>query len=166
MIYLRQMAEHEYQSIVDWNKNKDENYFHQWAGHTAYSYPISAEQIRMRSNSENSKIFSIFQDHELIGSVELDQINSSQLSAKICRFILCDNITSKGLGSSALRELTAIAFNEMGLQRLYLSVYCYNVGAIRCYEKCGFLVKEFHEQEDSRWNSYIMELVNPSLAHI
>lgn len=45
----------------------------------------------------------------------------------------------KGYGSDALRVLIRIAFEEMNLHKLKLSVFAFNQQAIGCYEKCGFV---------------------------
>jgi len=159
MIHLKPMTEKDCHYLVDWNIDKDENYLFQWAGYKAYHYPISFEQINKRLN-EQAQIYLIVHDKTPIGSVELDKINEEMHSANVCRFILCNDVKSKGLGTQALKQLINLAFNEMMMERLTLGVFCYNIGAIRCYEKCGFLVKEYHQSEDPNWNVYIMELIH------
>ena len=99
-----------------------------------------------------------FEQEKAIGSIELDDIDLIRGTARICRFILSDQARGRGLGRRVLWELIQIAFDEMGLNRLTLRVYCFNVGAIRCYQKCGFLVSEFHQDENPYWNAYTMEL--------
>jgi RimJ/RimL family protein N-acetyltransferase len=44
----------------------------------------------------------------------------------------------KGFGTDALRVLTRIAFAELNLHKLKLSVFDFNQQAMACYEKCGF----------------------------
>jgi RimJ/RimL family protein N-acetyltransferase len=45
----------------------------------------------------------------------------------------------KGYGSDALRLILRYAFQELGLQRVTLTVFEYNPRAIRSYEKVGFI---------------------------
>lgn len=158
MVEIKPITESEYQCIVDWNNGKDEGYLFQWAGHKAYRYPVSTGQIKARIQ-DGARIFIIYFDEKPVGSVELDRIDTENSSASVCRFILCDEAKSKGIGTTALKQFSAFAFNEIKLDKLTLGVFCYNVGAIRCYEKCGFLVKEYNKREDARWSSYTMELV-------
>ena len=54
-------------------------------------------------------------------------------------------------------RLTESGFAETELERLSLRVYCFNLPAIRCYERLGFLVTEYFEEADSHWNNYAME---------
>jgi RimJ/RimL family protein N-acetyltransferase len=163
MVELKPIKEADCQFIIDWNNGKDDDYLIQWAGNKAYTYPIDIQQIVSRLNSSTSIIYLITADGTAIGSVELDSIDKNAATARVCRFILCDEVKNKGIGTLALKRLSDIAFNEMKLNRLTLGVFCYNVGAIRCYEKCGFLIKEYHQREDVKWNAYTMELLNNSL---
>lgn len=48
---------------------------------------------------------------------------------------------SKGYGSAALRQILCYAFNDLGLNRIYLYVMTDNSAAIRSYEKTGFNVE-------------------------
>ncbi|MFB3881332.1 MAG: GNAT family N-acetyltransferase [Armatimonadota bacterium] len=45
---------------------------------------------------------------------------------------------NKGYGTTALREVLRIGFEEMGLHRIHLQAFAGNARGIRCYEKCGF----------------------------
>jgi RimJ/RimL family protein N-acetyltransferase len=158
VLNIVKIKEDDYSLFIDWNNGKDENYLFQWAGHKIYHYPITIDQIKIHANEEYSQIYIILENNNPIGSIELDKINKETLSANICRFILCDNMKSKGFGTLALKQVINIAFNELGLKKLTLGVFCFNVEAIRCYEKNGFLVKEYHQREDVKWNSYTMEI--------
>jgi RimJ/RimL family protein N-acetyltransferase len=152
------ITENDYNLFVNWNNGKDEKYLFQWAGHKIYHYPITIDQIKSHANDNFSQIYIILDNQNSIGSIELDKINNETLSANICRFILRDDVKNRGFGTLALKQLVNIAFNELGLNKLTLGVFCFNVGAIRCYEKTGFLVKEYHQREDLKWNSYTMEI--------
>jgi RimJ/RimL family protein N-acetyltransferase len=44
----------------------------------------------------------------------------------------------RGLGTEAVRLLTARGFAELGLRRIWLQVFAANAQAIRAYEKAGF----------------------------
>ncbi|MEA4863224.1 MAG: GNAT family N-acetyltransferase [Victivallaceae bacterium] len=160
MISLKPIDERGYQDIIDWNNGKDESYLHQWAGHKAYKYPLTIEQIRARAENEKaSRIYMIYDDDCPIGSIELDGMDLQNASARICRFILSENKRNMGLGTAALRELVGIAFRDFNIKKLHLGVFCFNVGAIRCYEKCGFRVEQYFHRDDGKWSSYVMSLI-------
>ncbi|KAF2769251.1 acyl-CoA N-acyltransferase, partial [Teratosphaeria nubilosa] len=46
---------------------------------------------------------------------------------------------SKGLGTEVLRWEMEYAFMEMGLHRVQLKCYSFNLGALACYRKVGFI---------------------------
>ena len=160
MFEIKPITEKDYQIIVNWNNGKDKNYLNLWAGPNVYHYPITIEQIKKHDKNVNSKIFMILYQNNPIGSVELDKIDYENLSSHVSRYIICDEHMNKGYGTMALKKLIEMSFSEMKLNILTLSVFCFNVGAIRCYEKAGFLVKKFNKVEDQDWNSYIMEIKN------
>ena len=117
MLELKPITEKEFPYIVDWNNGKDENYLFQWAGHQVYKYPLTIEQIKNHNKTDNLQIYIAFCDGEAVGSIELFGIDKEQSSALICRFILCDKAKNKGLGTSILKKLSEIAFNEMKLNK-------------------------------------------------
>lgn len=158
MVQLRLMQTEDCQVIVGWNAEKDLAYLQQWAGKQVYQYPLTEEQIKARCNVPSSQILMAFDGKEAVGSVELDHIDLRLKTAHICRFLLPDQAQGRGLGSQILKELIRMSFEEMGLERLTLRVYCFNIKAIRCYEKCGFLVSEFHQDKNPYWNGFTMEL--------
>ena len=44
----------------------------------------------------------------------------------------------RGVATAAVRELSAYAFEELGLRRLVAQVYPWNQASVRVLEKCGF----------------------------
>jgi diamine N-acetyltransferase len=44
----------------------------------------------------------------------------------------------QGYGTDATRTMLRFAFEELGLQRVELTVFDFNVRAVRCYERVGF----------------------------
>jgi len=52
----------------------------------------------------------------------------------------------KGYGTTALREVLRIGFEEMGLHRIHLEAFAGNARGIRCYEKCGFRREGLHRK--------------------
>jgi RimJ/RimL family protein N-acetyltransferase/precorrin-6B methylase 2 len=65
----------------------------------------------------------------------------------------------KGYGAAALREVLRIAFEEIGLHRVYLQTDSGNLRAVRCYEKCGFrhegLLRQ-HRFKRGKWRDVVV----------
>ena len=45
---------------------------------------------------------------------------------------------NKGYGKEALKRSVEYGFDNLGLTRIYLSVYANNPRAVHVYEECGF----------------------------
>jgi len=144
MLTVRPAAEKDWEAIVRWNENKGEAYLFQWAGFATYQYPLTKEQVQTQAEKDGIYLFVLCDGTTPIGAGEICDINKE---AK-----------NKGYGQAFLKELSRIAFAEMGLVSLSLRVYCFNVSAIRCYENAGFRITAFFEEENSHWNNYSMEL--------
>ena len=59
--------------------------------------------------------------------------------------VITTNMQNKGYGKESLKRSVEYGFNDLGLTRIYLSVYADNPRAIRVYEECGF--KEYERDE-------------------
>ena len=76
-----------------------------------------------------------------IGNINLRNIDWTARMAEVGIFIGEAEHRSKGYGLQAIRLMLRHAFNDLGLLRLYLTVFEDNHRAIRVYEKCGFVVE-------------------------
>ncbi|MNP78416.1 hypothetical protein D3C76_1760270 [compost metagenome] len=60
-------------------------------------------------------------------------------------------------------EALRIGFEEEKLHRISLGVFDFNVSAIRCYEKAGFvqegLIRDARRYEDTFWNLIEMSIL-------
>ena len=147
----------DYDAILRWNAGRDEGYLFQWAGSAAYRHPLTKEQLMRQAAKEGVTIFMAYENDTPIGTMELCDIDRDKKSGRICRVLFAEDARGRGLAHEALSALCEKAFDELGLETLSLRVYCFNLPAIRCYERLGFLVAEYFEEEDSHWNNYAME---------
>lgn len=77
---------------------------------------------------------------EYFGTISLKSINRQDQNAEYA-ISLRRMAQGRGVGSAATEELLDIAFNELGLERVYLNVLSGNQRAIQLYEKCGFILE-------------------------
>lgn len=164
MIKLELMKREDLEKILLWNKDKDEDYLLQWAG-PIYNYPLTLKQLEdnlSNANKENSETFIykiILQpDNQVIGTIELRKVDEK--IGKICRFLIDENYTGKGIGTQAIEEVLHLGFEKLGYEKITLGVFDFNSGAIKCYEKVGFVKEEFKEKARKSakgyWNLYNM----------
>ena len=77
-------------------------------------------------------------DGGLIGSCQLNGIDTRGGSASLQIRIGDRDAWGKGYGTEAVELLVVHAFRELGLQRVELDVFAHNERAIRAYRKVGF----------------------------
>lgn len=91
---------------------------------------------------ENRIIFSILitnENSKLIGNCGIEDINWKDRIDPCGIFIGYKENQGKGYGTEALRLLVNYGFKTLNLNRLELKVYDFNVRAIKCYKKVGFI---------------------------
>jgi RimJ/RimL family protein N-acetyltransferase len=89
-------------------------------------------------------------DDTLIGFVVLFNIKWSNQSAELAIGIGLPEYRDKGYGSDGLRLILNYGFNELSLYRVGLTVIDYNAGAIRAYERVGFVREGVRRQAIQR----------------
>ncbi|MDO4312943.1 MAG: GNAT family protein [Eubacteriales bacterium] len=77
-------------------------------------------------------------DGQIIGESVINEIDELTKSANFRIALFHEEGCGKGIGSWAIRQTMRFAFEEIGLHRLSLDVFSFNVRAIRAYEKAGF----------------------------
>lgn len=60
----------------------------------------------------------------------------------------------KGYGTDAIQTLCAFGFDELNLHKVKVSVFDFNIAAIRCYEKSGFSREGLCKSEIFREGQY------------
>lgn len=75
---------------------------------------------------------------EYLGTISLKEIDIVAKNAEYA-ISLRKCAQGKGVGSAATKEILKMAFEEFGLERVYLNVLADNKVAIQLYEKIGFV---------------------------
>ena len=89
--------------------------------------------------------FVIEVDGVAVGSVSLFAVDALARHAEV-GIALVPEARGRGVGSAAVAQVVEFAFVRRNLRRLHLEAIASNVGAIRVYEKAGFVV-EGHQRE-------------------
>ncbi len=93
---------------------------------------------RERSSLDDSFAVHWEGEEEPVGVVSLTNISHANASADLSVIVGDEKDRDKGLGTEAIRILLGYAFEELGLNRVALSVFEFNEAAIHAYEKLGF----------------------------
>ena len=99
----------------------------------------------------------------LIGSCGLHDIDWVSRKAEIGIMIGDKRQWNKGLGTEAMEIILKHGFETLNLHRLYLKVFADNPGAIRAYEKAGFVhearLREAHFGDGAYKDDLIMSVL-------
>jgi RimJ/RimL family protein N-acetyltransferase len=115
-------------------------------GLAGYGMPMSVEQAKEwlkhtgeKGHRGEGHFFAVCElgDDRFIGTVWLKDINLHFGSGELAIFMDHDHIGA-GWGTDAQRALLSFAFVNLGLERVFLTVYASNERAVRSYEKLGF----------------------------
>lgn len=75
-----------------------------------------------------------------IGDVDIHGIDRRDGSARLTILIGDRSAWGSGYGTDAIEALLQYAFRDLDLSEVRLRVFNFNKRAIRCYQKCGFVV--------------------------
>ncbi len=101
------------------------------------------------TSREDYAILSASGEH--VGNCGLAGIDRQRRKAELWMYLGTSYSRGRGLGSSALRQLIALGFRELGLNRIWLRVLSNNPGAERFYASNGFVV-EGRLRQDTIYN--------------
>ncbi|GHU93687.1 N-acetyltransferase [Clostridia bacterium] len=109
-------------------------------GVSAMVYSLERERVTLDDMAKSGYNFAIVlrDGDRLLGNCGLFEINQVNRRANCGLFIGNPDDRGKGFGSEALRLLLGYAFDTLNLNNVMLSVFEFNAGAVRCYEKVGF----------------------------
>ena len=100
------------------------------------------EWIEHLSNTDKQKFWVVFLNDNPIGSVYLQKIDHSQLSAEWGFYIGEDDYTGKGLAKRIVWTLLQYFFEVMRFNVLVTKVFCDNSPALHIYRQFHFVEME------------------------
>src|SRR5208282_1431293 len=143
LVRLRGYELSDLDSVMKWINDEDVT---QYLGGGMLSYPVSSIAERKfiesfaLSASSNEKTFVIetIADSRNIGALSFHGIDWINRCSGVGIMIGDKTCWGRGYGTDAMRILMRLAFDKLGLHRLWLHVYDFNTRAITSYDKCGF----------------------------
>ena len=118
----------------------------------------------MKNMVETKKVyqFIISCDDKDVGSIYLRDVDLTNKKAEYGVFIGEKDYLGKGVGQNATKLILDFAFKELNLHKVFLRVLSDNIGAIKSYEKSGFVQEGFFKDEifsDGKYESVIFMAV-------
>lgn len=114
--------------------------------------------------SDNLHYAIVDEKDEYMGSISLKNINRKDKNAEYA--IVTRSVAhGKGYAKEATKDILALGFKELNLEKIYLYVSVNNVVANKFYKKCGFVEEGIFRKhmmingtlEDLRWFSVLRE---------
>ena len=105
----------------------------------------------------------LVEDNRLIGIAGFDEIIWSNGTAYLFIGIGDNSYRGKGFGKEGLNLLIDYGFNELNFHKIQLNVIEYNQGAIKLYEKAGFIregiYREYIYRDGLRYHMYLFGML-------
>ena len=122
--------------------------------------PYTEEEERRYMQSkidQQATMFSMLEKgtNRFIGNIEFMNRKDDEAEWGI---VMTYKMQDKGYGTEALKRSVEYGFGELGLRRIWLTVYADNPRAIHVYEKCGF------REYDRNDVDVFMEIITPDCA--
>ncbi|MDE3723198.1 GNAT family N-acetyltransferase [Nocardiopsis sp. N85] len=111
--------------------------------HHHLTYGEAKEWCRTRERSTDRLDLAIIaaDDGRYLGELSLYAVAPENESAGYRIALSALEFTGRGLGREATRMVLEYAFEHVGLHRVWLHVYAFNMRAIAVYRSCGFSVE-------------------------
>lgn len=98
-------------------------------------------------------------DQKYIGSVGLKNIDLQDKNAELTIVVSSPEYRGKGYGQEALFHVCNFGFEELELHKVHLTCVAHNVGAVKAYEKFGFVHEGLRKEQIFQNNQYYDEVV-------
>ena len=134
--------------------------------------PLSPFQVKKQyeewdKDAEKRNVFNftvrLKEDDRLLGFARLHRIEWTHATGSLQIGLGDRNDRGKGYGTEAIRMLLRYAFDELNLYRLAASLPEYNTGALRFFERAGFIVevrrRQAIQRDGKRWDAVMMGLL-------
>jgi RimJ/RimL family protein N-acetyltransferase len=136
-IYLRDVQHDDLELMRNWRNKCRDNFFNsseitKEMQEAWYDYYIS------KYGNEYMYIVICADTNKPCGTIGLYNIDYIGKTAEIGRIVIAEKYQGMGYAKEALQEVERIAFEELGLSKLKLSVYMDNWEAVNLYNDCGF----------------------------
>ncbi|WP_461640019.1 GNAT family N-acetyltransferase [Labilibaculum euxinus] len=114
-----------------------------------------AQAISDKRNSNHG----IFVDGVFVGYAGISGISTINKSGEYFIFIGDKDHWGKGIGTQVTQMIVKMGFEELGLNRIMLSVSVPNVGGVKAYERAGFVLEGRYREAALRNGEYHDKLV-------
>ncbi|MBT2655071.1 GNAT family N-acetyltransferase [Bacillus sp. ISL-18] len=175
MIELHYFERADFHQLISWIDSPA--FLLQWSG-PGFDYPLTEEQLEEYIKNANKEDSSTFvykvidqETRDVIGHISLGRIDRKSNSARIGKVLVgSQGIRGKGIGQQMIKAILKIAFDQLHLHRVSLGVFDFNIAAIACYEKAGFmkegLLRDSSKNGDEYWSLWEMSMLEEEWLNV
>lgn len=148
----------------------DREFMHLWGAGPTTLLSADVQKEFLENGMQSCVVFNIClrEDGRVIGQVDLSEFDPVAGNAWLGIGIGERAYWNNGYGSEAMKVLMRYSFEVLGLQRISLSVFEYNLRAMHVYEKMGFVeegrLRGFLERDGRRWDLIFFGLLREEWA--
>lgn len=137
---LRLLKEDDAKCMLDWMHDPKVNQFFRFDANSMTEEKAKDFIKQSNCDIEQKKAYNFAitdGDDEYLGTISLKDID---WEARVAEYAISmrTKAQGKGLATKATKEIIRYAFEDLGLNRVFLNVLSDNQKAIHLYEKCGF----------------------------
>lgn len=137
-IHLAPFTPDDFKTLIAWIP--DEALLTQFAG-PVFTYPLTEEQLMHYLHDTNRSVFKVVDSTTKCALGHAEIYNNQDGSVRLCRVLIGDTkYRGQGLGEAIIQQLVDFSVKELYATSITLNVYEWNIGAIKCYEKVGFVL--------------------------
>jgi RimJ/RimL family protein N-acetyltransferase len=167
---LRALQPADCDRLLTWIDSSDALW--QWSGARSFTWPLDRGQLlhdlAAHAGSSVELLAGIDEDGQMVAHVLVDAQHHHGLGF-IGRVAVAPEQRGRGVGAALMRATIRHGFEELGLHRLQLTVYTFNVAAIATYRSVGFVVEGLARASTrgstGRWDGLTMSLLEPDYRH-
>ncbi len=160
MIRLEAFDENSYEGLISWVDSEEQ--LMQFAG-PAFTFPLTIEQLEISLSDKNRFAFRVVNCKTNI-AIGHSEIYLTDQSAYFGRIIIGDKKQrGKGLGQQIVNLLLDFVFSKLDKIKVELNVFDWNVEAIKCYEKVGFVINP-NKKNERQIKSEIWTAINMTIG--
>ena len=138
MIQLQPFTNKDFDTLISWVGNEEE--LLQFSG-PDFKFPLTREQLAVNISEQNRHPYAIVDasSGKMIAYAEIYVTREN--TGILGRILIGDpEMRGHGIGVQIVQELLFISYTILGVKNTSLYVFDWNIGAIKCYEKAGFVI--------------------------
>ncbi len=165
MITLEKFRKESIPELLLWLEHTNAEFLIQFAGRK-YTYPLTDNQLIQTLAKKSNIMFKVVESNSqiTIGHCQLLRIDKVKKSASVGRVFIREEYRGKKYSSGLIECVKSYGIEILGLKKLSLRVFDFNIPAVKCYSKAGFkeVKKElqFYQSIQKEWCCITMEYCN------